>query len=130
VIDVELFQRLTGDATAGALIGTRVYPVRAPQDAATPYVVWAMVSRVGDQALGGDVSSLVASRIQFGCYAGDYPAARALADAVRRSLASWNNPASAVKNTFQDNELDLSELDLNPPLIRIEQDWIITFIDT
>lgn len=79
-----------------ALVGTRVFPGMAEQDCTRPFVVW--------QRAGGDplatLSSTAASRarqkleVRVGCYAEDYDAAAALADAVFDALAAGSSSGS------------------------------------
>ena len=40
-MEEDLFARLSGDAAVAALVGTRIYPIRAPQAAALPRIVFA-----------------------------------------------------------------------------------------
>jgi hypothetical protein len=130
MIAAELYARLTGDATVSALVATRIYPGRAPQDVPAPFIRWQTISRVGSRSIDGVPSALVTARVQIDSYALSYVAAQAIGDAVRRALQFWGSDATTVLDAEQLGELYLFESDIVPPLHRIEQDWSIVFTDT
>lgn len=49
----DLYTMLSGDATIAALVTTRIYPQKRPQDAASPAIVYAEVATEGTYTLGG-----------------------------------------------------------------------------
>ena len=85
-----IYDAVTGDTTIAALIGTRCYPNRLPEDASFPAVVYGQVSeddsRYRDHTASEAVGRAVA-RVQFSAYAATGDGAAALADAL---VALWS----------------------------------------
>ena len=84
-IEVALRAWLLQDATLAGLVGTRIYPLLLPLDAATPAITYALVSDPLQQAPGH-----YRQRIQFSIWAeGEvsamqgFPVARQVKDAIR-----------------------------------------------
>ncbi len=85
------------------LVGTRVYPMKAPQDVDLPYIVYQQISRTPENHATGTTQTNF-QRIQVSCWAEDYDGAQALALAVRgdedptspTGLAGWNDSNSDV----------------------------------
>lgn len=84
-----LFAALTGSSGVSALVGTRVFPDLAPQDAAVPLLVVTVVSDVAEQTLSGGIAGTLANaRVQVDAYAKTRLGAEALA--VEALLALGN----------------------------------------
>jgi hypothetical protein len=84
-IEVALRSWLLQDATLASLVGTRIYPLLLPLDAATPAITYALVSDPLQQAPGH-----YRQRIQYSVWArGEtsamqgFPVARQVKDAIR-----------------------------------------------
>ena len=84
-IEVALRAWFLKDATIAGLVGTRIYPLHLPLDAATPAITYALVSDPLQQAPGH-----YRQRIQFSIWAGGevsamqgFPVAREVKDAIR-----------------------------------------------
>jgi len=84
-IETDVFTRLSTYPGLTALIATRVYPLRLPQNPVLPAVTLFKVSTPREQSHGGD-SALQHPRYQFSCWAETYGAAWAVADQVRLAL--------------------------------------------
>jgi len=67
-LTADLYTAITGDATLSALIGTRLYPGIASQDAQTPYCTYNEISLIGDYTLQG-ASGVRTKRIQISVFA-------------------------------------------------------------
>jgi len=85
-----LVARLTATAGVTSLVGTRIYPMQAPQTAVLPLVTYQRISTVRPGSLRGPVG-LADPRIQVDCWAESYSAVKVLADQVRRSLDGYAN---------------------------------------
>ena len=87
-MEEDLFARLSGDAAVAALVGTRIYPIRAPQAAALPRIVFA---RQEGENLGTLNGRGTHDRLQVlvECFAATVEQARALATAATLALDAW-----------------------------------------
>lgn len=87
-LEEAVYTRLAGDAAVAALVGTRVYPILAPQAGALPYVVFARAETENLADLGGRGTH---DRVQLSvqCFAADVETARALATAAQTCLDEW-----------------------------------------
>lgn len=87
--------RILADPDVAALVGTRVYPVIVPQDAASPYVRMQVISDPRREHLKGYVA-MRQSRVQVDCMArqsagtGGHATSRAVAHAI---VAALTGPA-------------------------------------
>jgi len=83
--------RLAATTGVTSLVGTRIYPMQAPQTAALPLVTYQRISTVRAGSLRGS-GGLADPRIQVDCWAENYGAVKALADQVRRALDGYAAP--------------------------------------
>lgn len=80
-----IYTALAGAAPVAALVADRIYPVRAPQGVAAPYVIFQHVA--SDPATThGEPAGAVHRMFQFACFAATYEAAGDLRDAVTAAL--------------------------------------------
>lgn len=84
------------------LITARLYPMRAPDDATFPFLIYKLISSSRDYSHDGAVG-LVESRFNIECRARVYEDAVALADAVRLTL-------SGTTGTWGDRDIGNCEL--------------------
>lgn len=84
ILDVEedLYAYLLGCHIVTDLIGTRLYPVEAPQEATRPFIVYEILTRDRDDTQAGE-NGLVRVGIQFDCQAATYTAVREIEEALR-----------------------------------------------
>lgn len=63
--DLALREQLLGDAAITALVGTRIYLERAPQDAETPYIVisWSSWNEITDRTRAPEIDATANVRI-------------------------------------------------------------------
>lgn len=116
-IEEALFTRLTEFAETAALLGTRVYPLAVPQDAAMPALAYQRIS--GSPAYSHDgFSNLSRARFQMTCQADTYARVKALAAAVRHC---WDGFKGTVEDidlvAFIENELDSTS---EAPVVRLD----------
>ena len=75
-----------------ALVGTRVYPLRAPQNAAYPQLTYGIISDIEVMSLEGS-SGLTDARLHIDCWANDaagYSTVKSLKAAVRNALTGFS----------------------------------------
>jgi hypothetical protein len=95
-ISASMHAALTGDAGVAALVGARVYPVQAPQEAPAPFIVFGRVATQRFPTLD-DRRGLAQPRIEVGCWAETFDAARALANAVRLALDGLRGTVAGIE---------------------------------
>lgn len=94
----QLFATLTGTAGVAALVGTRVFPDLAPQDAAVPLLVVTVVDDVAEQTLSGGIAGTLSNaRVQVDAYARTRLGSTQLAAAV---LAAVGDKKTAKSGGF------------------------------
>jgi hypothetical protein len=125
--DEEIYARVSGDAGVAALVGTRVYPLLAPQGAAYPFIRYQKISRVGEAVAFDAVNGVVNARFQFDAYAVTFTEARAIQDAVRACLDDWRGIGGAVVMAQLINEFDRYEGDDASRIFRSTQEYQVTF---
>lgn len=107
-----LYSRLSGFAGLTALVGTRIYPNRAVQDAARPYVVFRRVTSRRHSSFGAD-DGVVEARFQVDVFDEDHASAQAVREQVRQALQRWSGTeaSTVVQDTYFEGETDLYEDD-------------------
>lgn len=112
-----VFALLSVHAPLVALVGDRIYPLVAPQNAPAPRVVFTVVDDVGVTSLQGFTSGLSIVRLQVDAYSRDYDEAQAVADAVDDVLKShvtllFSSVRVARRDLYEDTtELNRVSLD-------------------
>lgn len=100
-----LYARLTLMATSA----DRVYPMRLPEDAALPALVYQQVSGPREYTHDGE-SGACRARWQITAWAASYEAAKNLAEEVVGALSAWDDTSGTNVEravTFIANEIDL-----------------------
>jgi Protein of unknown function (DUF3168) len=115
-------EQLLATPAVQALVGTRIYPMRAPQSPTYPLVIYQQIS--GDHLEGHQGSAgAVKARFQYGSVATDYSKAHQVAEAVRSALQGWRDPAIGIQGTTLVTELDFEDENLG--LYRVLADYFI-----
>jgi hypothetical protein len=126
ISDVEgaVYDILSDAAGVSALVGTRIYPMFAPQDVALPAIAYQRVSGGREYSHSGD-SSLLRPRLQVLCIDDGYAGAKALAAAVTAALSAHSGTHGnvEVQASFLDAEAD-EYGELNRQWV-VRQDWIL-----
>ncbi len=86
-IESDLYTALSGHAGLAALVGARIYPDGAPQDAAYPLIVVTLIASTPTVSLAGD-SGQDASRWQVSAWGETFDQVVAVIDAVRAAMAA------------------------------------------
>ena len=117
-VDTDIYTTLSGAAAVTALAALRLYPGRAPQDSALPYVVWVRVATTGDAA--HDVTTdpgLYRSSFQFTVLAETIAEVDALIEQVRIALLTADAVGHAssldTRRDIYESVADLYRADLD-----------------
>lgn len=106
-LETELKSYLRSYAGLVALISTRTYLNKAPQQVIAPYCVF---RKAGNERMYSHqgFSSLSKAQIEVNCYAETYLQAKAVADQVTAVMEAWPDANSSVQSAFQTDEQDLT----------------------
>lgn len=129
MIEAALFTYLTAVGSGVRdLVSTRVYPMLAAQNGATPFVVYQRIGAERHVTSCGQ-ANLTSAFIQIDSYAREYGDAKALAHAVQERIANFHGTMGSVevKKAFLTTELDL--LDVEPGLYRVSQTYTVWFVE-
>ena len=100
-IESEIYTRLSGFAGLTALVGTDIYPVKAPQETAAPYVVFFQVSG-GRPGAMGVTYGLTRARFQFTAYGQDRSGtagvdeSRDIVEQLKAALDPWTTSSGII----------------------------------
>jgi|SRR5665213_311954 len=119
MIEADLFSHLSSTITA---VGSRIYPLRAPENFTVPLIVYQVTGRVTDHTMDGGVTLYTTTKFQIDVYASTYDQAMTIGEQVIEAMASWTVPLFV----HFDNELHLDEHTVEPNLFRIALDWSVT----
>ena len=102
--------RLIGDATLTGLIGTRIYPGKAPQDPTLPYVVYHRISPTRTPTLNGP-TLVPETRIQLDIIATSQASAELVATAIRNRIDGYTGTSASVSvlSSVVEDEMDMDE---------------------
>jgi hypothetical protein len=125
---------LVASASVSELVGSRIYPILAPQTAALPFIVWRRSGINREHTLAGPMGVSTVS-VEMQLLAATYEQARELADRCRLVLdgygATLNN--TEVKHVSLEQESDdfvqLAGGDL-PPVYQVTQSYNILWQET
>jgi hypothetical protein len=107
-IEDAVYARLTAVAGVTALIATRVYPVRVPQNPTYPLASYQKISDVPAHAMGSDAGVRTA-RVQVTAWGATYDDAKNVAIQVVAALSRFRGTSASVvvQDVFFENEVDL-----------------------
>ena len=108
-IETEIFLNLSD------LVDSRVYPLIAPENVLTPYIVYTRVAMIPENTLDGK-ASIDLVRMQIDVYGSSYALAKSLAESTRFALEN-----ASIKATIQ-SDVDFFETDLK--IYRVSQDYL------
>jgi hypothetical protein len=90
-----LYQRLTSRTAVSSLIGTRVFPMLAPQGAPLPLVVYQRTGVDRPQSLAGNVGNPVVT-LQLTTYGTSYTSVKNIARQIRLAVDGWTGTTASV----------------------------------
>jgi len=127
MIEYALKTALVENATVNGYVVGRVFYNIAPQDVATPYIVFSRVSGPREYSHDG-ATGLYRARFQFSAFAESYYEAKSIAVAIQGVLSGASgqlvaDPNDTIGASFLDNELDLYEEDTK--LHHIAVDYLV-----
>lgn len=121
-VPAALYEILSGDTAVAALVGTRIYPKKAPQGVARPYVVFHKTTRRPSRTFTG--YSLSRGLWQIDAWADDFDTADTLGDAIEDALDEFRGDAGGRTLAITlDNDSDDYEPDTD--LYRQSLDFVI-----
>jgi hypothetical protein len=126
MIEEAIFTQLNGWAGLSALAEDRIYPMTAPQNAATPFITYQRISGPRLRSLLG-ASGQANPRIQIDVYGASYASAKAVAEQVRLALDNFRGTVAGVviRACSLESDRDLIDPDVDPPLHRVSHDFTI-----
>jgi hypothetical protein len=89
-VEEALFAYLRAHPGLAALVGSRIYPLKLPQNVTLPAVAYQRISTSWRYALGGSGPRLTQVRFQISCWAEKYETAKAVASQVRGALGNFS----------------------------------------
>lgn len=95
-IETDLVTHLKADSAVSALVGTRIYPLMAPQNVANPYITYQVINDNSNQCLGGSVYQND-TRFQIDCWSTKYSEVKAIKEAVESALIGFKS-SYAISN--------------------------------
>lgn len=114
-IESAVFAYLAATSAITSLLGTQsaesIYPMRAPESATLPILIYCKVSGHSVHSKDGDMN-LAYPHFQITCWAKEYIDAKAVQAAVRTALNNYAGPTLegvAVAQIIVENEQDLSD---------------------
>jgi hypothetical protein len=124
---------LLADTAIAALVGTRIYPLRLPQKAEFPSIVYQRISGIRFGHLRGQ-GSLARPRYQVDCWDRQHLAVTRLGNLCRARLAGfqgqWSDDESpetiiTVQAILFEDERDLFEEEINGGICRHSADYFL-----
>jgi len=92
-IESDLVTHLNDDSGVSALVGTRIYPLMAPQSVVSPYIVYQVINDNSKQCIGGSVYQND-TRFQIDCWSTKYSEVKAIKEAVLSALIGFKSSYS------------------------------------
>ena len=106
-VETKIYSLLTGTTVVTTLLGTRIYPLKAPQTPTYPYMVYFRVSGGQQNGLDGYLD-LENPRIQFDIYSTSYSQAKTVVENVQTTM---NGSTAFASVLLSDNDLYEDEVD-------------------
>lgn len=127
--DPNFYEHLRLVSQVSSLVADRIYPVRAPQGAIRPYVIWHRQA-VRRQQLYCGTDSVVAGDYLFSCYGITALQSEDVAEAVRIAMQDFAGLMGdvLVKNAFLSSDFPIPDED--PNIFTVRQLWRIWFVET
>lgn len=129
--ELAVYTILKDAAAVSALVGSRIYPLKAPAKVVKPYVTYQRISGNRWRSFDGPTGT-AQPRIQVDAYATTYAAAKGLADAIRRTLDGYAGSVATTSGPVRIGGIslmtdrDLFEDDIDPALYRVSMDFMVT----
>ena len=92
-IESDLYTHLKDDAGVSALVGVKIYPMKAPQNVTSPYISYQVINDNGNQCMSGEVYQND-TRFQIDCWSTKYSEVKAIKEAVISALIGFKSSNS------------------------------------
>lgn len=127
-IEAALYSKLTGDSGVAAVVGARIYPMHMPQAGTLPALVYERIDTMRTYGHDGQHSPTTV-RMQVDSIAATLATAVSCADAVLAALSGFKGTVGAVdvRACFAANQINLPDEETG--LVRVIQDYLITFME-
>ena len=130
LIEQALQSKLAGTSAISALVGDRIYYVRAPQDVTKPYICIQKISQV-TQNVTSDSQRIVNARFQISIFDTTYASIKAIGAAIYTALDKYDGymggeSGAWINNCTYDNEVDLG-FDNDNLLYGLGVDYILDY---
>ena len=129
-VGLAIYDLLTNDATVSNLVSTRIYPERAPEGAAAPFIVYSVVSnQPSDSKTGAPIDE---AQVELFSVAKTYSDTNKLADVVRSALDRKSVEVSLALGSVTVDSIqytnEVTEVDTDKNLYVAVQDYTIRII--
>lgn len=115
-------EKIVANSAVTTLVGTKVYPQKAPQGTVVPYIILTVVTEVPQNSFSGEASTrLLIARVQIDSYGKSYAEAHQVADAVDEVVANLSFPEISA---FRETSDDLYEEETQ--LHRVSADYMVS----
>lgn len=110
-LDQAIHALLVADSAVTAIVGTRIYPIRAPDNAVLPMLTYQRVSNVKEHYVSRETATFTDTIFQIDCWvkqSDTIGVLRNLATAVRTVLDDYRGITSGIdiQGILSDNEFD------------------------
>jgi len=107
LVEEALVARLGSVSALTDLVGTRISPLRAPENEPVPYVVYQRIAGTREVAFGAD-PGMARARIQVSAWDASYSGVKAVQTQLRLALERWRGTVNGVEilDTFIETDLD------------------------
>lgn len=137
MISIAVYALLSNVPAVQSAVGNRVWPRRAQAPSKPPFVVYGFAGGTRWHSLTGP-SGLTQARVQVDVYAAGYLEARTLAAAIHAALNGFRGEVPVSDDSPQEMVRigsisapvppdDSEEPNVDPPLFRVRQDFLIIF---
>jgi hypothetical protein len=123
-LEEAVYSRLSGNVAVAALVSTRIYPNKIPQEAALPAVAYQRISARRVKAHAAP-TGLARVRVQVTCVARSYSEVKGLAAAVRTAMQGVMGTVGGVGVQGSWLETDADEYGDAETLHSVRQDFMI-----
>ena len=127
-LEEAVYSRLSGNVAVAAIVSTRIYPQKIPQEATLPAIAYARVSARRVKAHAAP-TGLARARMQVTCVATSYSAVKALAAAVRKALEGVMGTVGGLALQGSWLETDADEYGDAEGLHSVRQDFMVWYTE-
>jgi hypothetical protein len=94
-IEEAVYSAMIGNINLTALVSTKMYPVKIPQNIVLPAISYHKTTDISERAMGTNMS-IKTSYFQFNCWSAEYDNVRTIATALRGVFIRWRGLYSGI----------------------------------